>query len=74
MTSFYKIAAYNAQALYFWGADADCARYVDWLNRDRDINTYSYAAIPTEQWAEMERRDDVLSGEEYDWDDFMAEE
>lgn len=74
MTSFFKIAAYNAQALYFWGTDADCDRYVDWLNRNREINVYSAAAIPADQWAEMETREDVLSGEEYGWDDFMVEE
>jgi hypothetical protein len=71
MASFYKITAYNAQALYFWGSEADCDRYVDWLNRDREINVYSALAIPEPQWGEFERRDDVLSGEEPAWDDFM---
>lgn len=74
MNSFFQIAAYNTQALYFWGTDADCVRYVDWLNRDRDINVYSHRAIPESEWADYEGRDDVLSGEEPGWDDFMAEE
>ena len=72
MTSFYKITAYNTQALYFWGSEADASRYVDWLNRDRDINVYSARSIPEAEWAEYEGRNDVLSGEEYGWDDFMA--
>lgn len=71
MTSFYAIAAYNTQALYFWGTEKDAGRYVDWLNRDRDINVYTMAAIPEGEWADYEGRDDVLSGEEAYWDDFM---
>lgn len=74
MTSFFKIVAYNTQALFFWGTEADAERYVDWLNRDRDINVYSVSAIPATEWAEYECRDDVLSGEEPGWDDFMSEE
>lgn len=71
MTSFFKIAAYNTQALYFWGTEENAERYVDWLNRDREINTYSAQAIPEADWAEYEGRDDVLNGEEAYWDDFM---
>ncbi|HMM63454.1 MAG TPA: hypothetical protein PKD01_04945 [Mesorhizobium sp.] len=74
MTSFFKIAAYNTQALYFWGSEADAERYVDWLNRNRDINTYSATAIPEAEWGDYEGRDDVLSGEEPGWDDFMSDE
>ncbi|ETD02882.1 hypothetical protein U717_04120 [Rhodobacter capsulatus R121] len=74
MTSFYKITAYNSQALYFWGTDADVDRYVDWLNRDREINVYAAEAIPEAEWAQYEGRDDVLSGEECGWDDFMSAE
>lgn len=73
MTSFFKITAHNAQEIIFWGADADCARYVDHLNRNRNINVYSMEAIPEAEWSEYEGRDDVLSGEEYGWDNFMAE-
>ena len=71
MTSFFKIDAYNTQALYFWGTEENADRYVDWLNRDREINTYSAQAIPADEWAEYEGRDDVLNGEEAYWDDFM---
>ena len=71
MTSFFKIAAYNTQALYFWGTEEDAERYVDWLNRDREINTYSAQAIPEADWAKYEERDDVLNGTEAYWDDFM---
>ena len=71
MPSFYEITAYNTQALYFWGTEANAERYVDWLNRDREINVYSARAIPEADWAEYESRDDVLNGEEAYWDDFM---
>jgi len=74
MKSFFEIAAYNTQALYFWGTEADAARYAGWLNRDREINTYSLREIPEAEWAEYEGRDDVLSGEDACWDDFMDAE
>lgn len=74
MTSFFKITAYNTQVLYFWGAEGDADRYVDWLNRDREINVYSAQAIPEGQWGDFEGRDDVLSGEEPCWDDFMSDD
>lgn len=74
MNSFFKIAAYNEAALYFWGTEANAARYVEWLNRDREVNTYSMDAIPEAEWAEYEGRDDVLNGEEAYWDDFMDED
>lgn len=74
MTSYYKITAHNAQALFFWGTEADADRYVDWLNRNLAINVYAASAIPEDQWPEYEGRDDILSGEEYGWDDFMAAE
>ena len=71
MTSFFKIAAYNTEALYFWGTEENAERYVDWLNRDREINTYSAQAIPEAEWSDYEDRDDVLNGTEAYWDDFM---
>lgn len=74
MTSFFQITAYNAQDLYFWGTEQDAARYVDWLNRDRDINHYSASAIPQADWAEYEGRDDVLSSEDAYWDEFMSDD
>ncbi|WP_288949529.1 hypothetical protein [uncultured Paracoccus sp.] len=74
MASFYKISAYNSQSLYFWGREADCARYVDWLNRNREINVYRFAAIPESDWGEYEGRDDILSGDEPCWDDFMGDD
>jgi hypothetical protein len=73
MNSFFKITAYNTQSLYFWGNEEQCDRYTDWLNRDREINMYSFTSIPESEWTEYEDRDDVLSGEEVDWDDFMEE-
>ena len=66
MTSFFKIAAYNTQALYFWGTEENAERYVDC-----EINTYSAQAIPEAEWSDYEDRDDVLNGTEAYWDDFM---
>lgn len=71
MTSFYRISAYNTEALYFWGPEADLIRYVDHLNRDREINVYGWEAMPQAEWAAFEGRDDILSSEDPSWDDFM---
>lgn len=71
--SFFKITAYNTQALYFWGAEVDANRYVDWLNRDREINVYSAHPIPETDWPEYQGRDDVLIGTEPAWDAFMGD-
>lgn len=73
MTSYYKISAYNTQAIIVWGDAADAERYVDWLNRDREINAYSATEIPESEWADYEGRDDVMSMCEPYWDDFMAD-
>ena len=73
MTSFYKIEAFNTAALYFWGTEEDVDRYVDHLNRNREINVYGYRAIPEDQWEEYEGRDDVMNGEEAGWDDFIVD-
>lgn len=74
MAAYFEITAYNTQSLYFWGTKDDAGRYVEWLNRNRDINVYHAAAIPEDQWAAYEGRDDILSGDEPYWDDFMGAE
>lgn len=74
MTSFYRLNAHNDHTVYFWGAEADAERYADWLNRDREINHYAATAIPEAEWSEYEGRDDITSGDEPGWDDFMSEE
>lgn len=45
MLTLYKFSAYNTQAMYGWGDDADAIAYCDFLNRDREINLYTYAEI-----------------------------
>ena len=70
---FYEIRAWNSQSLYVWASDeTDVIKYVDWLNRNRDINVYSHYEI-----AEADVTDDIIneamSCDEPCWDDFMAE-
>lgn len=45
MPTLYKFTAYNSQAMYGWGNDAEADTYCDRLNRDREINVYSHSAI-----------------------------
>lgn len=73
MLSFFEITAYNTEALYVWGRESRLLRYVEWLNRDRKTNHYTFEAIPESRWSDVECRDDVMSMEEPHWDDFMEE-
>jgi len=74
MTKFFKISAYNTNPVFFWGTSENADRYVHYLNRDRENNVFSATTIPAAEWAEYENRDDVLSGEEPYWDDFMNDD
>ena len=66
---FYKIHAYNTESLIVWASsEADVDRYIDWLNRDRDVNHYAARAI-----GETGHDDAcILSMDEPHWDDFMS--
>ena len=45
MNQLFKFSAYNTQAMFGWGDDAEAAAYCDFLNRDREINVYSFTEI-----------------------------
>ena len=55
MLTLYKFHAYNTQAMYGWGDDAEAEAYCEFLNRDREINVYSYSEITDE--AEIAKHD-----------------
>lgn len=42
----YEFTAYNSEAIYGFGTEAEAAKYCDHLNKDREINVY--AASPAE--------------------------
>lgn len=66
---FYKATAYNTGAIIFWSTDeTKVERYIDWLNRDRDINVYH-----AEEMGEDYEDDTAFSMDEAGWDDFMEE-
>lgn len=48
MNKLYKFAAYNTQAQYGWGDETEADAYCDHLNRNREINVYSFAEITDE--------------------------
>lgn len=68
---FYQARTYNTQAVTFWASNPDdAARYIDWLNRAREINVYA-----AHELGETGFEDDcVFSCDEPDWDDFMTED
>lgn len=55
MLSLYVFRAYNSQAMYGWGDDAEADAYCDHLNRDREINVYSWAQVTDAD--EIDKRD-----------------
>ena len=55
MLQLFKFSAYNTQAMYGWGDAAEADAYCDHLNRDREINVYSYTEITDED--EIAKRD-----------------
>ncbi len=72
---FYNITAYNSNNLYVWAShSSDVDRYVDWLNRKREINLYAASVAPQDQWAALENNSEVMSCDEAYWDDFMDED
>lgn len=56
----FKFSAFNSQALFGWGDEAEAEAYCDHLNRDREINVYSFEEITDAD--EIERRDDGETG------------
>ena len=66
---FYKFHAYNTQAIYGWGDDAEADAYCEFLNRSREINVYSWTEITDAE--EISGRD--ASGEGVNLADALAE-
>jgi hypothetical protein len=55
MLKCYQFTAYNSQAVHGWGDEAEAARYADHLNRNREINVYSWREVTdAETLAELE--------------------
>jgi hypothetical protein len=40
MEATYSFTAYNSEAQYGYGTEAEAYQYLDFLNRDREINLY----------------------------------
>lgn len=55
MLTLYKFTAYNTQAMYGWGDDQEADAYCEHLNRNREINVYSWTEITDED--EINRHD-----------------
>lgn len=44
-TAWYKITAYNTQARYGYGSEAEAAKLCEILNSGREINVYSFEVV-----------------------------
>lgn len=65
MLSLFKFTAYNTQAVYGWGDAAEAEAYCDFLNRNREINVYSWAEITdADEIAERTKHEDGVNLEE----------
>lgn len=72
---YYSITAHNAQSMIAWASNEnDVDRYVDWLNRDREINVYYHAPAKADEITHIEGcgLDGLISMDENNWDDFMG--
>lgn len=45
MEKLYKFTAYNTQAMFGWGDEAEAERFCEHLNKSREINVYSFAEV-----------------------------
>lgn len=62
----------ESNALFVWSSDeSKIEKYIDWLNRNRDINHYYAKEIAETEWAALEERSDLQNFDEVDWDEFM---
>lgn len=64
METTYEFTAYNTEKIYGYGTENEASLYLDWLNRDKEINLYemSESNITSEQsdtWA-INLRDNLL--------------
>jgi hypothetical protein len=40
METTYEFSAYNLESIYAFGTESEAARYLEWLNKDREINLF----------------------------------
>lgn len=67
----YIFTAYNTPAQYGWGEESEASAYCDYLNRERQIDCYQFAALDdVEQIARLETRRD---GSGFNLEDVLAE-
>lgn len=43
METTYEFTAYNTEVIYGYGSEIEARLYLDWLNRDREMNQYEMA-------------------------------
>lgn len=60
MENWYAFTAYNTQTQYGYGTEQEASIYADHLNSKRNINHYSYEAVPAgERWNHLDSGKDT---------------
>jgi hypothetical protein len=58
---FLRFSAYNTEAQYGFGTSVEAERYCAFLNRKREINTYSYQEVTDKDEVEkLKKRSDLM--------------
>jgi len=66
MICFFEFRAHNSQTIYGCGTERDASLYEDYLNVNRDVNTYGYYSISKYKAKELKlaERDDIVDLED----------
>lgn len=67
MEKWHAFTAYNSQAQYGFGTEAQAKKHCDYLNRNRDINVYGCKALSNERVAELRLEESY--GDAFNFDD-----
>lgn len=59
MEKWFAFTAYNAQPAYGFGTVHEADKYVNVLNRDREINQYHYREMSTDETVGLDSGDDT---------------
>lgn len=59
MEKWFKFTAYNSQAVYGIGTEAEADKYCDILNSKREINVYSWRELDGEAAKRLDSGDDT---------------
>jgi hypothetical protein len=57
----FRLAVYNANAIYCWGTYDNAERFCDHLNQDREFNLYAPHIVSEEKLKELEENSEAIN-------------